>query len=271
MSATLRIKFVNSNLKDLLIRVKAHYSLQDNSSCDKNDVTILNSTKSKTFNLMPVNFISDIYSSSLISHLKFELQRLINIEGSSPRIRLIGYGRLISDAETIESLFKNRSFITLHCLIDTDDDCMSEQQQQPMLMGFDRLLEMGLSSDEVQELRRQFHAIRSIDSTTSPISLQTNDFDSGNSIRIEEDWFSVTSDNLLDSESFFKGDLEFLAGLCIGFFFGLVIAFFLKEGGDVFSRSTQKGIGLGLLLNFVFGSLTSILYKDSYNPDKYAY
>lgn len=307
----LRIKFVNSSAKDLLIPI--HQSLindeHEERELDKEvegaAVVGLNNSSDNNNSSESSNFSLSI--SSLISQLKSDLQRWAATKSprasTLPNVRLIGSGRLVSGHEIVGNLFKSSSSpssLTLHCLFDFESDAgelrtrAAAQLQQPPLMGFDRLLEMGLSRDEVQELRQQFHAIRSIDhsldsnnslllptasSTTNEnpsapffahTSIQVSSAVNNSSLRVEEAfWHEVlpSPSNFLDAESLLTGDLEFLAGLCIGFFFGFIAGFFIREA-EVFTKSSQKGIVLGLLLNLAFGGLTTIFYFNSYKANE---
>ncbi|KAJ3329472.1 hypothetical protein HDU91_003854 [Kappamyces sp. JEL0680] len=84
------------------------------------------------------------------------------------RIRLITMGRLLEDSERIGDLLRrNDDCLTLHCMIsrvEHDDPARNASDPAPApRLGFDRLLDMGLSEQGVQELRSQFHALRSLD------------------------------------------------------------------------------------------------------------
>ncbi|KAI8915132.1 hypothetical protein BC831DRAFT_516837 [Entophlyctis helioformis] len=128
--------------------------------------------------------------------------------------------------------------------------------------GFDRLLELGewgaevemsipgMSQDEVQNLRSQFHALRGRDA----------DERTDQARNAEEEWMdnpgNVPSTNQDDGTH-----LDMLVGLLVGFFMGILVLFWVKEA-NMYNRRAATGpvhrllgIVTGLVINLAFGML----------------
>jgi hypothetical protein len=147
------------------------------------------------------------------------------------RVRIIWRGRFLKDSEVITSAS------TVHCIC-SDINEIEQSGQQPMRIGFDRLIDMGFEVDEVQELRQQFHALRGVD-VFDPSQIQ----------EAEEEWIENTNPQLEDGNEF-----DLLIGLVFGFFCGIFLLFWVKER-NMYTRKQQQGIFTGLLLNISFGLL----------------
>ncbi|KAJ3332662.1 hypothetical protein HDU76_013476 [Blyttiomyces sp. JEL0837] len=173
---------------------------------------------------------------------------------ASKHLRMISRGRILQDTVSISSLQEGSSTesnsggpapMYLHCAV--SDAPASSESQAPQLrvpaLGFDRLLEIGFSREEVDNLRVQFHAMRG-----------TEYHDQNDAARsAEEDWIDNRNTNTRDT-AVDGTHLDMLSGLIVGFFLGVLVLFWIKEQG-LFTRRQQMGIIVGLLVNLSFGVL----------------
>ncbi|KAJ9067930.1 hypothetical protein DSO57_1033988 [Entomophthora muscae] len=111
---------------------------------------------------------------------------------------------------------------------------VSDSQLQQIIpqTGFDRLQEAGFSEDDIRSLRTQFQSLHNIDpnSTDPDVLEQTR--------RLEEAWIDNATSTLPDGSS--EGaDYEYLWGMIIGFFVGIIAVFWIKE--QTFSKKHQIG------------------------------
>ncbi|CAE6428856.1 unnamed protein product [Rhizoctonia solani] len=158
--------------------------------------------------------------------------------------------------------------VWIHCSIgsegdDTDGDKQQESQIAP-LRGFDRLASAGFSAEDIESMRRQFHAQRP----------EVLDQDDEHARALEEQWVDNMDSGLPGAES---NDGEpmyppYFHGILIGFFFPLIPMFFLRElpppaffsdnvapieapRSVVYSRRMQMALVAGFFANIVYGTL----------------
>ncbi|KAJ9081645.1 hypothetical protein DSO57_1012314 [Entomophthora muscae] len=128
---------------------------------------------------------------------------------------------------------------------------VSDSQLQQIIpqTGFDRLQEAGFSEDDIRSLRTQFQSLHNIDpnSTDPDVLEQTR--------RLEEAWIDNATSTLPDGSS--EGaDYEYLWGMIIGFFVGIIAVFWIKE--QTFSKKHQIGIFFGIAVNMFFGLIAAL-------------
>ncbi|TPX48201.1 succinate---CoA ligase (ADP-forming) [Synchytrium endobioticum] len=113
-------------------------------------------------------------------------------------------------------------------------------------LGLDRLLEFGFSRDEVEQMRRNFHAVRG----TAYHSNQGAGV-APEAQAAEEEWIDGSTNaagaNAPDAFGREPGGGDFLAGMLLGFFFGVLALLPLVLGEPNIYRSRMSvGIGVGL-------------------------
>ncbi|KAI8807172.1 DUF2407 C-terminal domain-containing protein [Cladochytrium replicatum] len=175
---------------------------------------------------------------------------------SSSRLRVTGKAKAVEEEEKSNS---EDISLFLHCVV---SEGPSSSEQEPQIgngpsIGFDRLLEIGFTREEVDALRSQFHAMRGVDPN------QTNADPSNPSLAArfaEDDWIdNRTPSNTTNPEGSPEWEQEgtlsdMLAGLLFGFFMGILVLLWMKEQG-IFNRRQQAGILAGFLINISFGIL----------------
>ncbi|KAI0736227.1 DUF2407 C-terminal domain-containing protein [Fomitopsis betulina] len=185
------------------------------------------------------------------------------------------------DARNSEEKEQGPSITWLHCSVgppltdDEEEESETQTAQLKPLRGFDRLAAAGFSEQDIANIRLQFHAHSAGD-------YLDQDFESDEEFEeharaLEEQWidsFDNGGGASLSSPSS-RASRTFLNGIVVGFFFPLIPLFFLRapkpavfwdDGSEheatsspVFSRRTQIGIIIGLLLNIIFGMWTYLL------------
>ncbi|KAF9115296.1 hypothetical protein BGX27_008298 [Mortierella sp. AM989] len=145
--------------------------------------------------------------------------------------------------------------------IEEEEETQGEEElsttMDPQATGFDRLREAGFSEDEIQSIRRQFHASRgtvtsSVGENGIAVELDQDEDARARARRIEEEWIDQHGAETLP-EGLEGSYGEMVWGLMLGFFMGLVSLFWFKEA--TFSRRQQMGIIAGLMINVGFGIL----------------
>ncbi|KAA1132892.1 hypothetical protein PGTUg99_019628 [Puccinia graminis f. sp. tritici] len=127
----------------------------------------------------------------------------------------------------------------------------TDHQQVP-LSGFDRLAEAGFSEEDIEQVRRQFHAEHEF--LNSPSGFVDTD-EEEHARAMEEQWLEGLNstqdgvDNGMGSHIY----STLFKGLCIGFFFPIIPIFFFRT--DLLDRRTQLAILSGSAINFLFGVL----------------
>ncbi|OUM64592.1 hypothetical protein PIROE2DRAFT_8585, partial [Piromyces sp. E2] len=114
-----------------------------------------------------------------------------------------------------------------------------ENNSEPQLqqtIGFDRLVGLGLPQEEVDNLRRQFHLLR-----------HTYDMNTEQGRQLEEEWLNAQRGE--DENQFAITQYDFLVGLMIGLFGGL-IAFLFRES---IAKKKIFGLYCGIALNIIIG------------------
>ncbi|KAH7096435.1 DUF2407 ubiquitin-like domain-containing protein [Auriculariales sp. MPI-PUGE-AT-0066] len=164
--------------------------------------------------------------------------------------------------------------VWLHCSVgarlephEEDDGVLQQTEQTRALRGFDRLAAAGLSEEEINNLRRQFHA------GTTPAdgagSLLNEEEAEDQARTLEERWID-SLDNGTNSPQPSSDTATLAQGLLMGFFFPLLPFFFMSErrpaafwsdnrvvarmGSIVFTRRMQMAIVLGFIMNLGFGA-----------------
>ncbi|KAI9352721.1 DUF2407 C-terminal domain-containing protein [Obelidium mucronatum] len=171
---------------------------------------------------------------------------------SSKYLRLLHLGRILSDTTQVATLFEGvpsssstcqetNMSIYIHCAVSEAVSQEGSMDSNEPALGFDRLIDIGFSRQEVANLRTQFHSIRGRD--------EQHDV----SRTAEEDW--IDNRPRLDTETpIHESNMEVLIGLCCGFFGGILVLFWIKEHG-LFTRRQQMCIIVGLAINLCFGLL----------------
>ncbi|KAJ3295633.1 hypothetical protein HK104_002438 [Borealophlyctis nickersoniae] len=173
---------------------------------------------------------------------------------SDKHLRLLFQGRILSDTSTLQSLAPDTTFTSpddqplyIHCV--ASDLPPSERAQGPQIrpaVGFDRLLEIGFSQEEVQSVRQHFHNLRGVDGRNEAAR------------NAEEEWI----DNRLSaapprSDPDTNGFSDLLYGLVVGFFLGILAFFVIKEPG-AFSRRQQLAVS-GLIVSDLPDTLVKVV------------
>lgn len=224
------------------------------------------------------------------------------------RLRIIYNGRVLNDltnfkAEVLELRLRQVQQqeeqeplqLYLHCLVG-DELSNAELAQEkeldkeiqsvttaPPVVGFDRLLLQGVSPQDVNDMRRQFHLIYSPDLLQGGTSSGVNDVEEDESrqeaIRqLEERWLEGTFSNAAENSADTTAALEptamraaaeaegthhtedLLIGLLIGAFLGVVAGVFLLMDDSMFNKTQRLAIVAGILGNIicVFTRVTSV-------------
>jgi len=127
-----------------------------------------------------------------------------------------------------------------------------DSPQQRPLAGFDRLAEAGFSEEDIEQVRRQFHAEHEF--LTSPTGFVDTD-EEEHARAMEDQWLeglNSTQDGV-DNAMGTRIYSTLFKGLCIGFFFPIIPIFFFRT--DLLDRRTQLAILSGSAINFLFGVL----------------
>ncbi|KAJ3102289.1 hypothetical protein HDU97_000646 [Phlyctochytrium planicorne] len=169
-------------------------------------------------------------------------------------LRIFYHGRQLEGDDSLEgqphfgspSLESNSRTLYMHCAVSESLNPSSQlgrQENPEPSRGFDRLLEIGFSVEEVDNLRTQFHNIRG-----------TNTHMDFESVRnAEEEWIDNSAIRNREPES--EGSMvDVVIGVMAGFFLGVLVLFWIKEQG-FFTRRQQMGIIAGLFLNISYGIL----------------
>ncbi|KAH7345274.1 DUF2407 ubiquitin-like domain-containing protein [Rhizoctonia solani] len=159
--------------------------------------------------------------------------------------------------------------VWIHCSIgpegeDIDGDDKPQEPQIAPLRGFDRLASAGFSAEDIESMRRQFHAQRP----------EVLDQDDEHARALEEQWVDNMDSGLAGAESTDGEPMypPYFHGILVGFFFPLIPMFFLREPPPpaffsdnvapveaprsvVFSRRMQMAIVAGFFANVVYGTL----------------
>ncbi|KAJ3398278.1 hypothetical protein CcCBS67573_g01856 [Chytriomyces confervae] len=166
---------------------------------------------------------------------------------ASKHIRLLFKGRILVDTTEIESLSSSKSeTVFIHCAVSDTQNSVETQESQILApaLGFDRLIDIGFSAEEVSNLRSQFHSIRGRDEHNDPTRTA------------EEAWIDNPQRGETEPDEATSRDpnAEIVLGLCIGFFGGILVLFWIKEQ-DFFTRRQQLGIIVGMIINICYGLL----------------
>ncbi|KAJ1554729.1 hypothetical protein HK096_002171 [Nowakowskiella sp. JEL0078] len=212
-----------------------------------------------------------ISSSSTVSTLKSMIfsSPLHSAALSMKSLRLVHSGRLLRDSVKLEtvipinsateipdvkdkgkkSILSNETVsVFLHCVVADGPVSESQAPQITTPVGFERLLEVGLSADEVNDLRRQFHAVRGTTMDQSDAARTA-----------EEEWFDNGGQTTANVDNPHNGGIfDMMWGLTVGFFSGIFSILWLKEAG-IFNRRQQIGIFAGFIVNMSFGVLRLIV------------
>ena len=127
---------------------------------------------------------------------------------------------------------------------------LNEPPQQ--VSGFDRLAEAGFSEEDIEQVRRQFHAEHEF--TNSPSGFVDTD-EEEHARAMEDQWLeglNSTQDGVDNGMGTHIYSTLF-KGLCVGFFFPIIPIFFFRT--DLLDRRTQLAILSGSAINFLFGVL----------------
>ncbi|KAF4577294.1 hypothetical protein EYR40_009346 [Pleurotus pulmonarius] len=222
--------------------------------------------------------------------------RALRPQVADRRLRLIHSGRLLTDGIMLYewlSLLEERQkralddtlppsdskeHVYIHCSVGPKMDPSEEEAEESMdqsgqlqpARGFDRLVALGFSEDDVNNFRQQFHSHSNanyLDST----DFETEEEYSEHARALEEQWIdslaSPSGASLASSPSA-SATSSILQGLVVGFFFPLIPFFFmrktrsaavwengrdLQEGSVIFSRRMQMGLVVGFIVNLMFG------------------
>ncbi|CAH7686102.1 DUF2407 C-terminal domain-domain-containing protein [Phakopsora pachyrhizi] len=123
------------------------------------------------------------------------------------------------------------------------------------LTGFDRLAEAGFSEEDIEQVRRQFHAEHGMMATHNS-NEQVDEDEEEHARAMEEQWLEGLTSTQEGVDSAIMGSQIYMTlfrGLCIGFFFPLLPLFFFRT--DFLNRRTQLAILSGTAINFLFGIL----------------
>ncbi|EPT05355.1 hypothetical protein FOMPIDRAFT_1111589 [Fomitopsis schrenkii] len=215
-----------------------------------------------------------ILSGQLLAEATLLYPRLSSLEQRQRRA-------VSGDAPNSEEKEQSPSTTWLHCSVGPpltdgeEEETETQTAQLKPLRGFDRLAAAGFSEQDIANIRLQFHAHSAGD-------YLDQDFESDEEFEeharaLEEQWidsFDNGGGASLSSPSS-RASHTFLNGIIVGFFFPLIPLFLLRApkpavfwgdgseheatGSPVFSRRTQIGIIIGLLLNIIFGMWTYLL------------
>ncbi|ORX81930.1 hypothetical protein BCR32DRAFT_267976 [Anaeromyces robustus] len=127
----------------------------------------------------------------------------------------------------------------IHCavseLLENEEHNLEPQIQSNL--GFDRLVGLGLSQEEVDVFRRHFHILRN-----------TYDMNTEQGRQLEEEWLDSQRDDTGNNNNMVS-QYDFLIGLLIGLFGGLISLLFVQS----ISKKKVFGLYCGALLNVIIG------------------
>jgi uncharacterized ubiquitin-like protein YukD len=194
-----------------------------------------------------------------VSELKEQIKDT-NPELKNKCVRLIYKGKVLKDdknlsdyginADTEEEENENEELKALnsenslkqyviHCAV-SDILENEEHNLEPQIhqnIGFDRLVGLGLSQEEVDVFRRHFHMLRN-----------TYDMDTEQGRQLEEEWLDSQRAEVETNNSSIS-QYDFLVGLLIGLFGGLISLLFIQS----ISKKKVFGLYCGVVLNVIIG------------------
>ena len=183
--------------------------------------------------------------SDAIHDLK-ELLKASDSRLADKHLRLMYRGRILSDTERASALaIDDSTSLFLHCSVSDQisDNHSNTTNNEDLPQGFDRLLQLGMSQQDVANFRTEFHALRGTDLEDTPEAARS----------AEEEWMSNPVTDGQDEPLANEGsDYDWIYGALIGFFGGIISLFWLRE---VFNRRQQIGLLMGLWANVVIGFL----------------
>ncbi|ORY38977.1 hypothetical protein LY90DRAFT_510805 [Neocallimastix californiae] len=108
----------------------------------------------------------------------------------------------------------------IHCavsdVLENEEHNLEPQIQQRL--GFDRLIGLGLSQEEVDVFRRHFHILRN-----------SYDMNTEQGRQLEEEWLNSQRDETGNNNNSLISQYDFLIGLLIGLFGGLISLLFVQS------------------------------------------
>jgi hypothetical protein len=128
----------------------------------------------------------------------------------------------------------------IHCavsdVLENEEHNLEPQIQQRL--GFDRLIGLGLSQEEVDVFRRHFHILRN-----------SYDMNTEQGRQLEEEWLNSQRDETGNNNNSLISQYDFLIGLLIGLFGGLISLLFVQS----ISKKKIFGLYCGIVLNLIIG------------------
>ncbi|KAI8867676.1 hypothetical protein GQ42DRAFT_107467, partial [Ramicandelaber brevisporus] len=107
--------------------------------------------------------------------------------------------------------------------------------------GFDRLREAGLSPEEIEELRSDFHRQRG------------GVRDAEDARLLEEHWMETGAQNAQPSGDDGSHTLHFFYGVCGSFFLGPLAWYFFRD--PMLGTSQKMGLVIGMFVNVTLGTM----------------
>ncbi|KIY73774.1 hypothetical protein CYLTODRAFT_416798 [Cylindrobasidium torrendii FP15055 ss-10] len=214
------------------------------------------------------------------------------------KLRLIHSGRLLADGMPLYTWLANQedkkkprvteeeaekgeaggnaqSMTWLHCALggkietgEDNDEKLQAAQLQPA-RGFDRLVSVGFSAEDIANFRRQFHN-QSATNFLDEQHFETEEEYDEYARSLEEQWIdSMDNAGTASLSQSTPTNPSIIKGLVIGFFFPIIPFFFIRkqapavfwdDGAEyeppesvIFPRAMQVGIVIGFIANIMFG------------------
>ncbi|KAJ8518441.1 hypothetical protein ONZ45_g4488 [Pleurotus djamor] len=166
----------------------------------------------------------------------------------------------LSDEET------GPSHIWIHCSVgpklepnEEEDEGDGQSGQLQPVRGFDRLVALGFSEDDIQNFRQQFHSHSNINYLDAA-EFETEEEYSEHARALEEQWIdnlSSPSTASLSSSPSSSFTSSIMLGLVVGFFFPLIPFFYMRKSRSpvVWEDGRDLHEGLGGVGSVIFSSL----------------
>jgi hypothetical protein len=212
---------------------------------------------------------------------------LITLVNEKPIMRLIYNGKLMMDMVPLK-FYKVKNECFIHCALSdlpNNDNSPHELERElsSMPRGFDRLIPLGFSNEDVQYIRNEFYSSRQyllaqyetgqltirdlqnleeqwMNEDYDPLSIANANVDNNNNLNNNNNGNDTTVQNemAVDFSTLFNGSNYYaFIGMFIGFYLTLMASLLLLEQAS--PRKFKYGIVAGIVCNFSFATLKFFL------------
>jgi len=255
-------------------------------------------TTPRSFTVRFSEGLGDLSLSVLPDDTVREVLRKIRVERPSlarRRLRLIHSGRLLTNGTKLHGWIasleerQKRALVLgpktseeggvwVHCSVgpeitddELEDDAVQKSQISP-LKGFDRLQAAGISEEEIENIRRHFHATRGSGIDSGGVLQDDDQFEHARAL--EEQWIDDLDGGASSTDPFSGDDIytTLLLGMLLGFFFPILPFYFMRtprpaaffsdayqtlesQPSVIFSTRMCMAIVCGFVANIAYGTL----------------